>query len=366
MENEQIPQFSVSDFLAVVNQSLEVAFGSVYIEGEVASFKVNHQKYVFFDLKDSTGSVGCFMTVWQLRMPLEDGMKVLVRAVPKVTPWGKFSLTVQEVRPIGEGSLKKSFELLKEKLSKEGLFDESRKRALPEMPSVVAVISSTAAAGYADFMKIANDRFGGVTFKVANVQVQGASAPEQIIKALSYFNQLSDLPDVIVIIRGGGSADDLSAFNDEPLVRAVAASRVPVLTGIGHETDESLSDLAADVAAVTPSNAAQRLLPDKAAIIDRLRTSQLSTLDKFERVVDDTLELAYQSRLNSVNSWLQRVQSGLQTIQLQRQQIDEYNPEVVLRRGYAMIFGQQSVGSMISIITKDAQMKARIESYEKR
>ena len=156
-----IPTFRVSDFLAVVNQSLDVAFGVVEVEGEVSSFNVNHQKYVFFDLKDATGSVSCFMTVWQLRTPIEDGMKVVVRAAPKVTNRGKFSLTVSDIRPIGEGSLKKSFELLRAKLEKEGLFDDARKRPLPTLPSRVAVISSTDAAGYADFMKIAEERFGG-------------------------------------------------------------------------------------------------------------------------------------------------------------------------------------------------------------
>lgn len=154
MENETTVQLSVSEFVASLNQTLEYAYPIVEIEGEVASFKVNQQKYVFFDLKDAGASVGCFMTVWQLRVPVEDGMKVIVRATPKMTPWGKFSLTVQSIRPSGEGSLKKSFELLKEKLDKEGLFDPARKRSLPSTPSHIGVVSSTQAAGYGDFIKI--------------------------------------------------------------------------------------------------------------------------------------------------------------------------------------------------------------------
>ena len=145
MENGQSPLFSVSDFLASLNQTLEYAYPSVEVEGEVASFKVNQGKYVFFDLKDAGGSVGCFMTVWQLRVPIEDGMKVIVRAVPKVTPWGKFSLTVQSIRPSGEGSLKKSFELLKAKLEKEGMFAEERNHSLPSPPTHMGMISSTQA-----------------------------------------------------------------------------------------------------------------------------------------------------------------------------------------------------------------------------
>ena len=160
-------QLSVSDFIAATNQTLEYAYPSVDVEGEVASFKVNQGKYVFFDLKDDGGTVGCFMSLWQLRVPIEDGMKVVVTASPKLTPWGRFSLTVRTIRPSGEGSLKKSFELLKAKLEKEGLFAAERKRPLPSEPQKVAVISSTQAAGYADFMKIVNDRWGGVQFDVA-------------------------------------------------------------------------------------------------------------------------------------------------------------------------------------------------------
>lgn len=366
MENENLPQFSVSGFLAVTNQVLEMSLGTVYVEGEVASFKINHQKYVFFDLKDSDGSVGCFMTVWQLRTPLEDGMKVLVRATAKVTPWGKFSLTVDRVQPVGEGSLKKSADLLKAKLAKEGLFDEDRKRTLPKIPSRVAVISSTAAAGYADFMKVAGDRFGGLAFIVANVQVQGVGAPEQIVRAITHFNQLVELPDVIVIIRGGGSADDLAAFDDEPLVRAIAGSRVPVLTGIGHETDESLSDLAADVAAVTPTNAAQLLLPDRAVVVERMHAGLYGALQAYERSVDAAADSVSRVRVEAVRQWLGVTEGVLRLVQSRREVLQGYDPEVVLRRGYAMVAGGHKVGDIVDITTKDAHMKARVEEYVKR
>lgn len=366
MENSLTPQFSVSDFLAVVNQSLEVAFGAIYIEGEVASFKVNHQKYVFFDLKDNDGSVGCFMTAWQLRMPIEDGMKVLVRAVPKVTPWGKFSLTVQEIKPVGEGSLRKSFEILKTNLAKEGLFDEERKRSLPTIPTRVGVISSTAAAGYADFMKISGDRFGGVKFVVANVQVQGQSAADQIMRAIDHFNQLSEPPEVLVIIRGGGSADDLAVFNDEMLVRKIAASRVPILTGIGHETDESLADLAADVAAVTPTDAAQVLLPDRQNIINNIKRLKREAIRRYGDEVLAMIGLVGERRMGTLTHWHDRIRQQLEVVGGQKRLIDEYNPERVLARGYALIRGSCTVGELINITTAKEKMKARIESYEER
>ena len=159
---EKEVKLSVSEFVEVVNQTLEYAYSSVIIEGEVSGFKVNQGKWVFFDLKDEESSISCFMPLFQLRMELEDGMKVIVRGVPKLTKWGKFSLTVRQIMPVGEGSIKKNFELLKKKLAAEGLFDEARKRPIPKELNKIGVISSTQAAGYADFCKIINERWGGL------------------------------------------------------------------------------------------------------------------------------------------------------------------------------------------------------------
>ena len=360
------PRFSVSDFLAVVNQALETAFGSVEVEGEVAEFKVNHQKYVFFNLKDADGTVGCFMTVWQLRTPVEDGMRVVVRAVPKVTAWGKFSLTVQEVRPVGEGNLKRSMELLRKKLADEGLFDDERKRSLPKYPRRVAVISSVEAAGYADFMKIASERWGGTHFLVANVKVQGETAADQAVRALEYFSQLAELPEVVVMLRGGGSADDLVSFSDELLVRAVAGSRVPVLTGIGHEVDESLCDLAADVRASTPSNAAELLFPDKYSVVNQLKLQLHSALSVVAREVDDWQERVADAQRQALTAWRGRIDEMEREVALKKNLIAEYDPEAVLQRGYAIIEGKYAIGDIVKITTKTSIMKVRIEQYEKR
>lgn len=360
------PKLTVSDFIAITNQTLEYAYPVVEIEGEVASFKVNQGKFVFFDLKDAGGSVGCFMMLFSLRVPIEDGMKVVVTATPKLTQWGKFSLTVKAIRPSGEGSLKKSFELLLAKLDKEGLFAPERKRPLPTIPKHIAVISSPQAAGYADFIKIVGDRWGGLTIDVAAVTVQGADAPDQIMRALKYFNEQEELPEVIVIIRGGGSADDLSAFNDEHLVRAIAASRVPTLTGIGHEVDESLSDMAADVRAATPSNAAQLLVPDRRDIIRSSKLRVQGTLPSVTHAIErarlqivDRLEVAGRSTDDHV---LRRRESLTQV----RRLLDELDPARVLERGYALLRGEMKQGAVVDIETASAIMKARIETYEQK
>jgi exodeoxyribonuclease VII large subunit len=356
------PVFSVSDFIAVVNQTFEYAYPTVEVEGEVASFKVNQEKYVFFDIKDKGGSIGCFMTVWQLRVPIEDGMKVIVTATPKLTQWGKFSLTVKSVRPSGEGALRKSFEILKAKLETEGLFAVDRKRRLPTILSRVAVISSTQAAGYADFVKILNERWGGVALDVAHVQVQGVDAPDQIIRAIDYFNQLEPLPEVIVIIRGGGSADDLSAFNDELLVRSVAASRVPTLIGVGHETDESLADLAADVRASTPSNAAQILVPDKHEVIRSVKYQVASLLPKVDFVISRHSR-SVEEMLTTALGRLQLVVDNKTTaVANLRRVLMQMDPNRVLARGYSIVRGPTTVGSMIEVETSKIILKAEVKN----
>ncbi|MEP6710657.1 MAG: exodeoxyribonuclease VII large subunit [Candidatus Saccharibacteria bacterium] len=366
MEKTKSPLFSVSDFVAITNQTLEYAYPSVELEGEVASFKVNQDKYVFFDIKDDKASVGCFMTVWQLRMPIEDGMKVIISATPKLTQWGKFSLTIKAIRPSGEGSLKKSFELLKAKLDKEGLFAIERKRPLPSAPKHIAVISSTQAAGYGDFIKILDDRWGGVKVDVAHVQVQGMAAPDQIIRALKYFNAQEVLPEVIVIIRGGGSADDLSAFNDELLVREIASSRVPTLVGVGHEVDESLADLAADVRASTPSSAAQIIVPDKREILRSVNFQVQSLLPRVEQAIGSQSEAIYQ-QLESVFFMIEdQLASQSDRLTQMRQVLSQVNPQRVLERGYALLRGKRAVGELLEIETGDAIMKAEVKKYDKK
>lgn len=361
----EVPKFTPSDFIAATNQTLEYSYSSVLIEGEVASFKVNQGKWVFFDIKDEKSSIGCFMSAFQLRMPLEDGMKVIVRGTPKLTKWGKFSFTVSAVQPVGEGSLKKAFELLKKKLGDEGLFDKEKKRKLPEYLTKLGVISSKQAAGYADFIKIINARWGGMKVQVAHTQVQGMDAPDQIIRALNYFNERGEV-EVIAILRGGGSADDLACFNDEALVRAVAASKIPVITGIGHEVDESLCDLAADVRASTPSNAAEILTPDK----ESLKVSTKMKIDSLYKTLSNRIETEKKTakeKLEQVNKIIDvKIADYQKQILASIKTLEALNPERVLKQGYAILKGNISVNNVVKITTFDKEINAEIkEIYER-
>ncbi len=376
-------RLTVSQFIETLNQTLDYTFPEVVVEGEVSGFKVNQGKWVFFDLKDEESSVSCFLPLFKLRMALEDGMKIVVKAEPKLTKWGKFSLTIQQMKPAGEGALKKNFELLKKKLEKEGLFDPERKREIPENLHKIGVISSTQAAGYADFCKILNARWGGLEVLTAHCQVQGMSAPDQIIRALKYFNEKAEV-DIIAILRGGGSADDLAAFNDELLVREIAASRIPVITGIGHEVDESLADLAADIRASTPSNVAELLTLDKQAELAKVKTEVKSARSKILQEIEALGDIAQDrgirnkilqemSALSSrVDGKMLEVQRAMkatidnleQKIVAKTQMIEAANPMAVLKRGYAIVSGKIAKGSEISLQLYQKKVKAKITEVE--
>ena len=361
----QTPRFTVSEFIEILNETLDYAFPLIEIEGEISNFKTSKGKWGFFDLKDEQGTINCFIPLFSLRVPLEDGMKVIVKGHPKLTDFGRFSFTVQTILPKGEGSIKKAFDLLREKLEKEGLFDLAKKRPLPENLKTIGVISSTNAAGYADFCKILSERWGGLTLKVANCGVQGLSAADEMIKALEYFNE--NLPvDIIVIIRGGGSKDDLAVFNDELLTRKIAASKIPVLTGIGHEIDESLADLAADLRASTPTNAAEMITKDKTAEKARIHNN-LASLAKYLTHYLETLKSTNRSQLTSVKSSIRaRIENATQNLKTTQKLLNSLNPESVLKQGYSIVTGNFSPGNVVKITTYQQLIEAEVKHVHNR
>ncbi len=271
-----VPVLGVSDFVAVFNQTLELAYPSIIIIGELANFRVSKNRWVYFDLKDDFSSVKFFGSVYNLPGPLEDGMLLQVRGAPRLHQLYGFSINVLTIQPVGEGSIKKAAQLLEAKLKAEGLFDESRKRFLPYPPARIGLITSSESAAYHDFTKILKARWVGVNIELADVQVQGELAIGQITGAIEHFNQQANPPEVLILIRGGGSPEDLAAFSTEQVTRAVAASRIPTLVAIGHEIDISLAELAADKRASTPSNAAELLVPDKRHEGERIRNINIS------------------------------------------------------------------------------------------
>lgn len=359
MENVQL---TVSDFVALVNQTLEYAYPTVTVVGEVAEFRISQGKWVSFKLKDDDALVDCFMSAYSLRIPIENGMKVVVVAAARISPkWGKFSLNIRMVKPVGEGSIKKGFELLKAKLEAEGLFADERKRPLPRIPTRVGVITSTESAAYADFTKIVNERWGGLTIEVAHTQVQGDPAADQIIRAINYFNTLEQLPEALVIIRGGGSAEDLMTFNDELLARAIAGSRVPTLVGVGHEVDHTLADMVADRRAATPTNAAEMVVPDRRDIIrgvhqqaSSLGHQLVQAVEQYSLRTHDQLEAAFR-RIR------ERLDDSFERLATLKVAVGQVNPENVLRRGYALLRGEIAVGKSVEVETYTATITAEVQ-----
>jgi exodeoxyribonuclease VII large subunit len=359
MENVQL---TVSDFVALLNQTLEYAYPTVAVIGEVAEFRISQGKWVSFKLKDADAVIDCFMGIYQLRIPIEDGMKIMVVAAPRLNPkWGKFSLNVRAVKPVGEGSIKKGFELLKAKLEAEGLFADERKRTLPRVPSYVGVITSTESAAYADFCKIMNERWGGLSVEVAHTQVQGDPAADQIIRAIKYFNSLEVMPEVLVIIRGGGSAEDLMTFNDELLAREIAASRIPILVGVGHEVDHTLADMVADRRAATPTNAAEILVPDKREIIRAAHQQAASLRHQLALAIDQYATRAKEQLESAFRRIEERLDATFERLGVLRLAATQLNPENVLKRGYALMRGEIHPGATIEIETYQSQIRAEVK-----
>lgn len=351
--NEQVI-LGVSDFVAVLNQTLDYAFPYVTIVGELSNFRVSKGKWVYFDLKDEEASVRFFGTIYTLPGPLEDGMQLQVSGAPRLHPAFGFSVTAQHIQPVGKGSIKKAADLLKDKLTAEGLFDPRRKRLLPYPPERIGLVTSGESAAYADFIKIINQRWGGVEIIHADVQVQGEAAPGQIATAIESLNAANDL-DVIVVTRGGGSADDLAAFSNEVVVRAVASSRVPTLVAIGHETDISLAELAADVSASTPSNAAELLVPDRLAVLSDLQKD----LHRASGAVAQCIIAARQDmaafRKDLQYSTQKAITEAAVQLQVSIQVLHGYDPKRILRRGYAWLQSDgQSVRSIKALQPGDA------------
>lgn len=342
----------VSDFVALLNQTLEYAYPSIVVQGELANLRVSKGRWVYFDLKDEFSSVKFFGMVYQLPGPLEDGLMVQVRGLPRLHPQYGFSVNVQFMQPVGEGSLKRAAALLEAKLAAEGLFDESRKRPLPYPPKRIGLITSGESAAYHDFIKILNERWQGVEVVLADVQVQGEAAPEQIVGALQHFNTHDEDVEVLVVTRGGGSPEDLAAFSTESVTRAVAASRIPTLVAIGHEVDVSLAELAADQRASTPSNAAQLLVPDKRHVVESLHATRNELNQALRQVVKDSQSRLKQQSEDLRLSVQQVLERARHTLNLQTSLLEALSPTAALKRGYALVRGEQGVVRSASQVTE--------------
>ncbi|MDH5667103.1 MAG: exodeoxyribonuclease VII large subunit [Nitrospira sp.] len=264
---------TVSELTGLVRASLEADFADVWIEGEISNLRAPGSGHLYCTLKDHSAQIRTVIfrsTAVRLRFDLEDGLHVIVRGRMTVyEPRGDYQIVAEYVEPKGRGALQLAFEQLKDRLSAEGLFAQERKRPLPSFPRAVGLVTSPTGAAVRDIVTVLHRRCPTLRIVLAPVSVQGEGSAEQIVSAIRSLNACGHV-DVIIVGRGGGSLEDLWSFNNERVVRAIAASAVPVVSAIGHETDVTLADFAADLRAPTPSAAAETVVPVLSEVVGRL------------------------------------------------------------------------------------------------
>jgi exodeoxyribonuclease VII large subunit len=269
---------SVSQFSALIEGLLETQFQSVWVGGEISEVSRPHSGHIYFTLKDEQAQIRGVIwrsTAQRMRFKLEEGQQVVCHGDLDVyPPRGTYQLVVRQVEPQGVGALQLAFKQLAQRLEAEGLFDPARKRKLPAFPRRVGFVTSPTGAAIHDFLQVAARRFHGVQILVIPVRVQGEGSAQEVARGIAEANRIRPPLDVLVVGRGGGSLEDLWSFNEEVVVRAIHASQVPVVSAVGHEIDVTLSDLVADVRALTPSEAAERVIPSAEELTSRLAAHQ--------------------------------------------------------------------------------------------
>ena len=392
----QAPQsgqtFTVSKLTFHIRKLLEEneTLQDVWVQGEISNLSRPASGHIYFTLKDANASLKSVMwktSAARLSMALRDGMEVEVHGrIGVYEPQGLYQLYADQIRPVGEGALFQEFMRLKAKLEAEGLFDPERKRPIPELPRRIGIVTSATGAALRDMLNTLRRRLPLVEVILAPSPVQGSEAPPGLLRALRSINDQK--PDVIILARGGGSIEDLWAFNDERVVRAVAASEIPIICGVGHETDFTLCDFAADLRAPTPTAAAelatQITIQDLAVSVSNLRSLLLAqTLEilsvKQSQLTSLTADLRYLSPVRMIQSESQRVDelsrrassAMFNRIVLQKKHIegtekrlDALSPLGVLRRGYAVVTRKDD-GRVVSRLSQASDaMKVRVSDGE--
>jgi len=352
--------FTVSSLTGQIKRLINNQFRDILVEGEISNFKLYPSGHLYFTLKDDQSVIKAVMFNFYGRYPedaFKDGTSVICSGrVDVYEKRGEYRLIVDVMEVKGLGLLQLKFQLLKEKLYKEGLFDQTQKKALPLLPERIGIITSPAGAAIKDMLKIIFGRFPNMSVLIYPVRVQGDEASYEIVDAIRYFNLTRDV-DVIILGRGGGSAEDLAPFNDEMVARAIYASVIPIVSGVGHETDFTIADFVADVRAPTPTAAASIVVPDKKELketLERLRKKIIESvkgvlekkrLDLFKGIVAlkerrDFLitHRIYLDELTSrlIQNFTMFFMNKRQKVLSLGQRLSDLNPENILKRGYSI------------------------------
>ncbi len=382
---------TVSELNARVHELLEASFPELWVEGEISNCKAYPSGHTYLTLKDDKAQVRAVLfkgAAFGVKFKFVDGLKVLVRGrATSYEPRGELQFIVSAAEPREKGALQLALEQLKAKLQAEGLFDEARKKPLPAYPKSVGVVTSGQGAAVRDAITVLSRRWPGLDIRVWPVKVQGPGAAEEIAAAIEGFNALAPDTGVLLVGRGGGSIEDLWAFNEEPVARAIAASRIPVISCVGHETDWTVADFVADVRAPTPSAAAELAVPEKAAVRDliaELSDSMLQTLrDRLEGLerrlayaaahplLQDPRRL-WQARAQRVDELAARLPDALRRaverlemrLRVSAGKLDAISPLKVLGRGYAIAESRGKILFKASQVKKGDAVSVRLSEGE--
>lgn len=394
--------FSVSQINGYIKSVLDrdKFLYNIYIKGEISNFKEHYSGHIYLSLKDENSKILAVMfksSALKLKFKPENGMKVI--AFGRISVFerdGQYQLYIEEMQPDGIGALHIAYEQLKEKLKNEGLFDEKFKKMLPQYPQTVGVVTSKTGAVIRDILNVLKRRYPFLKIKIFPTSVQGSEAPPQIVSAISYINKYK-LCDVVIIARGGGSIEDLWAFNDENVARAVFESKIPIVSAVGHETDFTICDFVADFRAPTPSAAAEIIVPSKLELAKRIADinkrlyyciSKIIEINKnyyinlkSQRVLQNPMDI-----INEKSQYLSNLQTALikntqLKIALKKEQfakhiskLEALSPLAVLNRGYAIATDEKNIviksaksikiNDDLNIKFKDGNVKCKVNLVE--
>lgn len=392
---------TVTEITGFIKTILEESFTEVRVTGEISNFRPSSTGHWYFTMKDKDAAISAVMfknRINGIKFTPKDGEKVTVEGSLSVYPQrGSYQIICEKIEPAGEGDILARLEELKQKLYKEGLFDENRKRPLPLYPETIAVITSPTGAAIRDILQITRRRNPSVSVNILPSKVQGEDAPEDLIRQLKTANKFK-LGEVIIIGRGGGSLEDLLPFSDENLVRAIASSEIPVVSAVGHEIDWALSDFAADKRAPTPSAAAEITVPEKSRIDALVNDLEKNLLDEITNRIEKIKLKAAQFKIENIenrfykilqpfllrfddlkenlfSTMVSKVELYRQETRILRTKLEERNPLEILKRGFSIVRDKEtgkilrfrndiSGGQKLSILNSEATYTAVVESIE--
>ena len=387
-----VAPWSVADLTQYIRELFEIDFRlkDVEVQGEISNFTRARSGHLYFTLKDADAQLKCVMWRSQadrLRFRPQDGDAITARGHISVYPAsGVYQLYASHLKPAGQGDLARQFELLKQRLAGEGLFDETYKKPLPGFPQKIGIVTSADAAALRDILNVLGRRYPLASVLIAPTLVQGDTAPSGIVRAVQWLDGRDDI-DVIIVARGGGSMEDLWAFNDEMVARAIFAARHPVISGVGHEVDFTIADFVADVRAPTPSAAAELATPDVSELLPALNGTQRYLADlmhgrlrQWQQQVDALGRTArslnpkarVQNQSQHVDTLTLRLDQAMRRLltahhnelALLRTQLHAVSPQATLARGYAIVRGENGLIRSVNDINSNDTLKIQVADGE--